>query len=102
MSNADLWTGLGLINHLQARLSGSLPQAVSGVSIDTRTLGVGDLFFAIKGEHSTHADMACFDCHDSHGVGGKDKKNPTLIKASAIDRAKRTDERAANQDSDRR
>lgn len=40
---------------------------------------------AIKGEHSTHADMACFDCHDSHGVGNKDKKNPTLIKASAIE-----------------
>lgn len=40
---------------------------------------------AIHGGNSVHATMACFDCHDSHGVGNKDKKNPTLKKASAVE-----------------
>ena len=44
-----LWTGLGLIAPLRARAGGGLPLAVTGVSIDTRTLQPGDLFFAIKG-----------------------------------------------------
>lgn len=50
MKSQALWTGLGLIGALRARISGGLPRDVSGVSIDTRTLAPGDLFFAIKGE----------------------------------------------------
>jgi UDP-N-acetylmuramoyl-tripeptide--D-alanyl-D-alanine ligase len=45
-----LWTGLGLVTPLQARVSGYVPWAVYGISIDTRTLAQGDLFFAIKGD----------------------------------------------------
>ena len=48
MSEA-LWTGLGLIAPLEAWLLGPMPAAVTGVSIDTRTLAPGDLFFAVKG-----------------------------------------------------
>jgi hypothetical protein len=33
----------------------------------------------IKGEHSVHASMACFDCHDAHNVGNN-KQNPLLKK----------------------
>jgi UDP-N-acetylmuramoyl-tripeptide--D-alanyl-D-alanine ligase len=51
-----LWTNLGLISILQARVSGPLPQSATGVSIDTRTLFEGDLFFAIKGENSDGHD----------------------------------------------
>ena len=51
----ELWSGLGLIAPLEARLSGALPARVGGVSIDTRTLEPGDLFVAIKG-----------DAHDGH------------------------------------
>jgi hypothetical protein len=40
---------------------------------------------SIHGTTSTHAQMACFDCHDAHGVGNKDKKNPTLKAASAVE-----------------
>jgi UDP-N-acetylmuramoyl-tripeptide--D-alanyl-D-alanine ligase len=50
MKQQALWTGLGLIGALRARISGGLPRDVNGVSIDTRTLAPGDLFFAIKGE----------------------------------------------------
>jgi murE/murF fusion protein len=47
-----LWSGLGLIGPLQARVSGGLPQAIAGISIDSRSLKPGDLFFAIRGDNS--------------------------------------------------
>lgn len=50
MSRETLWSGLGLIGALRARVSGGLPRDVAGVSIDTRSLEPGDLFFAIKGD----------------------------------------------------
>ena len=56
MSDAPLWSGLGLVTHLQARVSGLPPVGgVAGISIDTRTVKDGDLFFAIRG-----------DVHDGH------------------------------------
>ena len=57
-----LWTGLGLVEPLEARVSGGLPAApggrrrATGVSIDTRTLQPGDLFFAINGVSSDGHD----------------------------------------------
>ena len=51
-----LWTPLGLVAPLEARVSGGLPPPVFGISIDTRTLAEGDLFFAIKGEKSDGHD----------------------------------------------
>jgi UDP-N-acetylmuramoyl-tripeptide--D-alanyl-D-alanine ligase len=47
-----LWSYLGLVGPLNARISGGLPRSAEGISIDTRTLAQGDLFFAIKGENS--------------------------------------------------
>ena len=51
-----LWSGLGLVAPLRARVSGAVPQGVGGISIDTRTLQPGDLFFAIKGGNSDGHD----------------------------------------------
>jgi UDP-N-acetylmuramoyl-tripeptide--D-alanyl-D-alanine ligase len=51
-----LWTTLGLIGPLRARVSGGLPAPTFGLSIDTRTLVPGDLFFAIKGDKSDGHD----------------------------------------------
>lgn len=48
--NLALWSGLGLVAPLNARVLGQLPNDVGGISIDTRTLEAGDLFFAIKGD----------------------------------------------------
>lgn len=56
LSPAPLWTGLGLIAPLRARVAGGVPAAVTGVSIDTRTLEAGDLFFAITGDNSDGHD----------------------------------------------
>ena len=52
--SADLWTEAELVGMLGGP-SASLASAVTGVSIDTRTLEAGDLFFAIRG-----------DTHDGH------------------------------------
>jgi hypothetical protein len=32
----------------------------------------------IKGLHSVHATMACFDCHEQHAIGKPGRKNATL------------------------
>ena len=56
MTDAVLWSGLGLVAPLEARVGGKLAAGVGGVSIDTRTLEAGDLFFAIKGENSDGHD----------------------------------------------
>jgi UDP-N-acetylmuramoyl-tripeptide--D-alanyl-D-alanine ligase len=54
--SAPLWTGLALVGAMDARVSGGLPAKVSGISIDTRTLEEGDLFFAIRGENNDGHD----------------------------------------------
>jgi len=51
-----LWTGLGLIAPLNARLLGALPAGVTNISIDTRSLEAGELFFAIKGDRTDGHD----------------------------------------------
>ncbi len=52
MSGLPLWTGIELVTPLNARVSGPVPAAITGISIDTRTLQPGDLFFAIRGENN--------------------------------------------------
>lgn len=50
LSEEALWTSLGLVAPLSARVSGGVPRGgARGISIDTRTLEPGDLFFAIAG-----------------------------------------------------
>lgn len=50
MTTEPLWTGVRLIEAMDARSQGPVPAAVTGASIDTRTLEPGDAFFAITGE----------------------------------------------------
>ncbi|MGL4634936.1 MAG: UDP-N-acetylmuramoylalanyl-D-glutamyl-2,6-diaminopimelate--D-alanyl-D-alanine ligase [Beijerinckiaceae bacterium] len=45
-----LWTHDDLLSGLGAVLVGKAPAGVSGMSIDTRTIAPGDLFFALQGE----------------------------------------------------
>ena len=58
-----LWSGLGLVAPLQARVCGPLPEGATGISIDSRSLNAGDLFFAIAGDTSNGHDhvAAAFD-----------------------------------------
>jgi UDP-N-acetylmuramoyl-tripeptide--D-alanyl-D-alanine ligase len=45
-----LWTLDALVDATKARTSGAPAQAISGVSIDSRTIAPGEAFFAIKGD----------------------------------------------------
>ncbi|WP_291867435.1 UDP-N-acetylmuramoylalanyl-D-glutamyl-2,6-diaminopimelate--D-alanyl-D-alanine ligase [Bradyrhizobium sp.] len=55
MSVAPLWTSGAMAQAMRAQANGALPEAVSGLSIDTRTIAPGEAYFAIKG-----------DVHDGH------------------------------------
>ncbi|CAH1664673.1 UDP-N-acetylmuramoylalanyl-D-glutamyl-2,6-diaminopimelate--D-alanyl-D-alanine ligase [Chelatococcus asaccharovorans] len=60
-SNTDpLWTGPDLTGAMGARPEGGAAGAITGVSIDTRTLAPGDVYFAIRG-----------DVHDGHAFVGE-------------------------------
>jgi len=51
MSAGALWNVEAMAAAMRAERAGPLPQVVSGLSIDSRTLSPGDAFFAIKGEN---------------------------------------------------
>ena len=55
MSATPLWTPQAMAQAMRASISGALPEAVSGLSIDSRTIAPGEAYFAIKG-----------DVHDGH------------------------------------
>jgi UDP-N-acetylmuramoyl-tripeptide--D-alanyl-D-alanine ligase len=51
MSVSALWTVDAMAAAMQARREGPLPASVGGISIDSRTLVGGDVFFAIAGDN---------------------------------------------------
>jgi UDP-N-acetylmuramoyl-tripeptide--D-alanyl-D-alanine ligase len=59
MSALPLWTSDAMAAAMRAGSNGALPQAISGISIDTRTLQPGEAYFAIKGAvHDGHDFVA--------------------------------------------
>ena len=55
MSAAPLWTSGAMAQAMRASVNGALPEAVIGLSIDSRTIVPGEAYFAIKGEvHDGH------------------------------------------------
>src|SRR6267378_4354284 len=55
MSVTPLWTTIAMAEAMRASINGALPEAISGLSIDSRTIAPGEAYFAIKG-----------DVHDGH------------------------------------
>ncbi|HET6840048.1 MAG TPA: UDP-N-acetylmuramoylalanyl-D-glutamyl-2,6-diaminopimelate--D-alanyl-D-alanine ligase [Bradyrhizobium sp.] len=55
MSAMPLWTSQAMASAMGATPQGALPEAVFGLSIDSRTVAPGEAYFAIKG-----------DVHDGH------------------------------------
>ena len=55
MSAFPLWTSAAMAEAMRAKVEGALPEAISGLSIDSRTIAPGEAYFAIKG-----------DVHDGH------------------------------------
>jgi UDP-N-acetylmuramoyl-tripeptide--D-alanyl-D-alanine ligase len=55
MSATQLWTARAMAEAIRASVQGALPEAVTGLSIDSRTIAAGEAYFAIKGEvHDGH------------------------------------------------
>ncbi len=55
MSAAPLWASRAMAEAMRAQVNGVVPEAVAGLSIDSRTIAPGEAYFAIKG-----------DVHDGH------------------------------------
>jgi UDP-N-acetylmuramoyl-tripeptide--D-alanyl-D-alanine ligase len=66
MSTTPLWTSMAMTEAMRASINGALPEAVTGLSIDSRTIAPGEAYFAIKG-----------DIHDGHDFV------PAALKAGA-------------------
>ena len=57
--SGPLWTSADMAEAMRASVQGVLPEAISGLSIDTRTIAPGEAYFAIKGDvHDGHAFVA--------------------------------------------
>jgi len=54
MSGSALWTVDAMVAAMGARRQGALPVSVGGLSIDSRTLGAGDAFFALADVRDGH------------------------------------------------
>jgi UDP-N-acetylmuramoyl-tripeptide--D-alanyl-D-alanine ligase len=56
MSALPLWTVGAMAQAMRAQAIGALPEAVTGLSIDSRSINPGEAYFAIKGDvHDGHA-----------------------------------------------
>jgi len=55
---APLWTADDLVAAIGGRPFGNMPKAITGISIDSRSLQPGEAFFAIKGETMDGHDFA--------------------------------------------
>ena len=56
MTERLLWTTDAMAQAMNAQRAGNLPAGITGISIDSRTVGNGEAFFAIKGDaHDGHA-----------------------------------------------
>src|SRR6185437_4262827 len=88
-----LWTVDDMAKAMRAEKSGALPADVSGLSIDTRTIGKGEAFFAIKGESRDGHDFVEAALKAGAGVAviARDKRRqfaadaPLLIVADVLE-----------------
>jgi UDP-N-acetylmuramoyl-tripeptide--D-alanyl-D-alanine ligase len=63
-----LWTSEALVAAMDGRPLGPMPEGISGISIDSRSLQPGDAFFAIKGEAMDGHDFATAAIKSGAGV----------------------------------
>ncbi len=88
-----LWTIDAMAKAMRAEMSGALPADVPGLSIDTRSIGKGEAFFAIKGDHRDGHDFVEAALNSGAGVAvvARDKRQncsadaPLLIVADVLE-----------------
>lgn len=83
MTTEPLWTGARLIEAMGARSQGPVPAAVTGASIDTRTLEPGDAFFAITGEARNGHDFVAAALDKGAALAVVDEAHAGAFRADA-------------------
>ena len=63
-----LWRTDRMIEAMAGRPVGAMPEGIGGISIDSRSLGAGDAFFAIKGDRVDGHDYANVAAANGAGV----------------------------------
>jgi UDP-N-acetylmuramoyl-tripeptide--D-alanyl-D-alanine ligase len=63
-----LWTSQAMAAAMGAATAGTLPEFVTGLSIDSRTISAGEAFFAIKGDAHDGHDFAAAALHAGAGL----------------------------------
>ena len=67
MSAMPLWTSGAMAAAMRAHINGALPETVTGISIDSRTVVPGDAYFAIRGAlHDGHDFVAAAIAPEVH------------------------------------
>lgn len=74
-----LWTGAELKQAISGEVIGELPDTLSGVSIDSRTVKPGEIFFCIKGEKFDGHDFAAKAVELGAGLVIIDKSHKTQL-----------------------
>jgi UDP-N-acetylmuramoyl-tripeptide--D-alanyl-D-alanine ligase len=78
MKTQPLWTSAAMVEAMHAKINGVLPKGITGLSIDSRTIAMGDAYFAIKG-----------DVYDGHAfVGAALKAGAALAVVESAQRGK--------------
>src|SRR6202023_458457 len=73
--SGPLWTVDAMVAAMRAERAGALPDAIGGISIDSRSVAPGEVFFAIKG-----------DTHDGHAFVGPALENGAVLALVARDK----------------
>jgi UDP-N-acetylmuramoyl-tripeptide--D-alanyl-D-alanine ligase len=81
-----LWIIDAMAAAMRAEKSGALPAAVSGISIDSRTLAKGDAFFAIQGESRDGHDFVDAALKAGAGVAvvARDRRDRFAVEAPLL------------------
>src|SRR5438067_8330188 len=57
MIDRPLWSGEAMLGAMRATGAGAVPRSIMGLSIDTRTIALGEAFFAINGDNRDGHDF---------------------------------------------
>jgi UDP-N-acetylmuramoyl-tripeptide--D-alanyl-D-alanine ligase len=82
MSDA-LWSVAAMAQAMDAECVGALPAAISGLSIDSRTVSPGDAFFAIKGDSHDGHNFAAAALKAGAGLAVVSRARSNIIPAPA-------------------
>ena len=84
MDKRALWTPQELIAATAGRLSGTVKEALNGVSIDSRNIAKGDIFVAIKGDTHDGHDYVAKALQNGAGVAVVSRITDEMISAGPV------------------